>query len=224
MRSRTPIAAAVGLALLVWVFVLWMLGGDSGTPETSVASKPAGAELSLLKNRPLPARPAGAEAPPAPPEAAPPAVESGEAAEKGARAERRRRDDEWRPARPAARDDEDLTAAEARATEAEIEVEDQLTEGGGGTAPEPPPTAIPGSIYDGLSQDEMVELLVAMKRLRDAGVFVKLTPEQFYDVQKLLGDVQGVQDADRITREILGMSAGEWLDHERGPRGRFVLR
>jgi hypothetical protein len=37
-------------------------------------------------------------------------------------------------------------------------------------------------------------------------------------------DRKGIRDADQITQEILGMSVGEWLAHERGPKGRFVLQ
>ena len=84
-------------------------------------------------------------------------------------------------------------------------------------------TPAPSSIYQGLTNQELIDLLIALNRLRDAGVFQKLSPDQFHDVTQLMGDAEGVKDADAITRSVLDMPVGVWLDREMGPRGNFVM-
>lgn len=230
MRSNTPVYAALAIAVLALIVALWSaLGGsdpDDAAGRPALAARPAGGVL--LKDRALPGAPAGTgdsgklpgneNPPPAPPAGG--ETTAGAGGSGADQAERARR--ALAEARAAAR-----VAASQRASGAGFEDPAVEPAGGiGGGAPEepPPPTFDPGSIYDGLSQDDLLELFLAMRRLRDAGVFQKLTPEQYAKVAQLLPDMQGVQDANEITQRILGMGVGEWLDHERGPKGRFVLQ
>lgn len=229
MRSRTPVIAALAIAVLAVIVALWSAlgGGDSAEspPRAAMALRPAGG--TFLKDRPLPAVPPAIEERGQPPvdENLPPPAAGGETSggpdTPAERAERTRR--QMAEARAEARR---LAASAPRAEEGSGEPVVEQPGAIGAAAPEepPPPTFDPGSLYDGLSQDDLLELILAMCRLRDAGVFQKLTPEQYVAVAQLLPDLQGVQDADEITQRILGMGVGEWLDHERGPKGRFILR
>lgn len=233
MSSRAPLLGAVALVLLALLFAFWSTGEESSPahPRTLAERADAKGELSnriaLLKDRPLPGAPGGDQPPP--PEdpskageessangSETPGVTHGEArATRRALRRQARLDAEAR--RTA------IAGGQAPASEQDVEVYDEEV-AGGGVPQQPVPTFEPESLYDGLSQDDLVELMVALRRLRDAGVFHTLTPEQYYLVQQLMPDRQGIRDADRITQEILGMSVGEWLAHERGPRGRFVLQ
>lgn len=228
MRSRIPVFAALAIAVLALIVALWSAlgGGDSADSreKSAMALRPAGGGA-LLKDRPLPAAPPADqgrgqlppdENPPPPPAAGDTTGGQGSDAERADRLKR-----SWAEARAVARN---ANASTRGALAEEPAVENPGAIGGSAPPQPPPPTFDPGSIYDGLSQDDLVDLYLAMRRLRDAGVFDKLTPDQYAKVAQLLPDLQGVRDANEITQRILGMGVGEWLDHERGPKGRFVLQ
>jgi len=242
MSSRGPILAAASIALLALLVALWTLFGDDARYTDSekhglaaVRRSDGVGRVTLLKDRPVPparqhqAGQAGAPEAPASdtPAAAPGAASGGVAAdgeEAGAARQKKgfRTRAEMMADRRAAR--ARTRAGSAASTESEVEVATNEVPGFGEPPPQPVPTIPAGSLYDGLSNDDMLELLVASRRVRDAGVFQRLSPDQFILVQEIMPDAQGVQDANEITQRILGMGVGDWLDLERGPKGRFFLR
>lgn len=74
----------------------------------------------------------------------------------------------------------------------------------------------PPALADLIGVDGAEQLLVALRRLRDSGALQRLAPADLPRVVELMPDSQGVQEADRIFREQLGIGVGEWLAQQWG--------
>jgi hypothetical protein len=220
MDSRLPILPAVALAVIVLLVVLWAFGPRQ-EPEEEIARAAAAPTAPLLKDRPLPPRrlaPPGGGAS----QAEVPTVEVSAEPTRTPREHMSKRD-RFR-ARERVRDL--LRTPRAASTEHGVEIESGLPEdaiGGGGGPPRAElPTPIPEIPYDQLSDDERVELIVALQRLRDSGALRSVAPEDYLRVMEIMPESQGLQDADRIFQEVLGMGVGEWLARTRGGQT-FIL-
>lgn len=207
MRSRSALVAAAAAALLL-LGLSWLLGpGTSETGETRLSALRRRAAPEGLASRPLPKPRAGAPAldPPSQPDAG-----TVDAADSDAPQPARRR--LTREQRELARERRrQRIAAGNLPPPPDPQADEPLDDDGfdfprfGGERPKT------GSIYDDLSDDELVEIVVGYQRLRDSGALRRLQPEDYPRILEIMPDSRGVQDAERIFQEILGMGAGEWL-------------
>lgn len=213
MNPRLPLLPAIAVVVIVLLVVVWAFGPREEGEAERVALRPAaGPTRALLKDRALPPPRAGAgqqgsegvgEV----------AVEVAEVTPTPRGSSKRER---FRARRGLRKDPQ----ASAVATEMDVDVESGLPEDGIG-AEGPPnlgrrPTAPPDSPYEGLSDEDLAELIVAMQRLRDSGALRRVAPEDYLRVMEIMPESRGLQDADRIFQDILGMSVGEWLAKNRG--------
>ncbi|GIW40543.1 MAG: hypothetical protein KatS3mg076_1120 [Candidatus Binatia bacterium] len=72
-------------------------------------------------------------------------------------------------------------------------------------------SGLPAQEFPWLEEDVAEDVLVALMRLRDSGALRRLSPAELPRVAELMPESRGVRDADRILRERLGMSVGEFL-------------
>jgi len=213
MTSRVPVLPALALVVVVLLVALWAFGPREEGEAERVATRPVGAPTRmLLKDRALPTPRSLGEGAAAGDAAAGQEVAAEETPTPRGRSKRARfRERHGMRKR---------TAAAAVATELQVDIESGLPEDaiGGDDLPNlgRRPTVPPDSPYEGLSDDDLAELIVAMQRLRDSGALRRVAPEDYLRVMEIMPDSRGLQDADRIFNEILGMSVGEWLAKSRG--------
>ncbi len=210
MGSRVPVLPIAVVVLLLLVVVWAFAPGPTRDEGTQVEGfgRPA---RGLLASRPFPTfRPAGGDL--VDRELPTPGVsESG--SEERPTPRRRMTKRQRLLARRLERDLRNV--ARPSATERDFDSGD-LEDGGGNVPRFARPSPPPGSPYENLADDEMVELIVGVQRLRDSGALRKFGPEDYLRITELMPESRGLQDADRIFRDVLGMGVGEWLAETRG--------
>jgi hypothetical protein len=220
MTSSRPLTIAIAvIAVLLLVWTLWPTP-EPGVPEPDprrVAAKRAAVRpLRPLKPGPLQERRAA-------PEVSSETTEAGATGDTAAEArtpDRRTRRERALAKRGLARARATARAGQARNPQ---EPDGAVNEDPGdsaisGAPPQNDFQAPPDSPFEGMTQDELLEYIVALRRLRDSGALRRVQPEDYWRIMELEPESRGLQDADRIMQELFGMGIGEWLAKNRGPQ------
>lgn len=221
--SRTLYVALLLAASLLLAWTLWPSPQETSLGREApraVAKGEAGRRLKAPKPRPVPRHRAAAA------EAGSSHGETG-AASDGASAptpERMTRRDRALAKRALARARATAAAVPpAAAPELRTGADEEPYDGAMSGAPprsefDPPPD----SPFADLTEAELLEYIVALRRLRDSGALRRVPPEDYWRIMEIMPESRGLQDADRIMNEIFGMGIGEWLARHRGPQN-FAL-
>lgn len=211
MGSKVPVLPFAVVVLLLLV-VVWAFGPGATRDEETQVDGSGRPVRGLLASRPFPTfRPAGSGL--VDRELPTPGVVSESGSEARPTPGRRMTKRQRLLARQLKRDLRNV--ARPSATERDFDGDD-LEDGGGALPQFARPSPPPGSPYENLPDDEMVELIVGVQRLRDSGALRKFGPEDYLRITELMPESRGLQDADRIFRDVLGMGVGEWLAKTRG--------
>lgn len=225
--SRASIALAVAIAAVALVLLLTSLRPDDEARDLASRSVPFAAEgtprQGIRKPRPLRRRiPAAGEPAPPPAQEQPDGVAPAETTPGADHLAERRRRAVARRALRAARAARAAGAADAARERDDVggEADDEaLLEGGiGGPPADEIPEFPPDSPFAEMSKDDILEYIVALRRLRDSGALRRVAPEDYWRIMEIMPESRGLQDADRIMRELFGIGIGEWLARNRGPQ------